>query len=253
MPRIRTGAARPLGVTSTSVVGLIGGIAPESTVDYYRRIVARYRERRGNHAYPRVVINSISLTRMLQLVGANQLDALADYLLAEVDRLARAGADFGLLASNTPHIVFERLSAQSPIPLVSIVESAADDALAQGFTSVGLFGTRFTMEGGFYASVFGRAGIRVVLPSDSERAYIHEKYMAELVEAQFRPETRRGFVSVIESLRTRQAVDAIVLAGTELPLLLRDATDVPCPLLDTTAIHVERVVNRLMELEGTAS
>jgi aspartate racemase len=234
------------------VVGLVGGIAPESTVDYYRRLVARYRERHGNNAYPRVVINSISLTTLLQLVGANQLDALSDWLLAEVTRLARAGADFGVLASNTPHIVFDRLNARSPIPLISIVESAAAAALAQGFRTVGLFGTRFTMEGGFYSSAFARLGIRVVIPNDDERTYIHDKYMGELVQAQFLPETRSGFVSVIQSLHTREAVDAIVLAGTELPLLLRDTPDMPCLLLDTTAIHVESIVNRLIELEGAA-
>ncbi len=234
------------------VVGLIGGIAPESTVDYYRRIVAQYRQRRGNGDYPHIVINSINLSTLLQFVTTNQLEHLTSYLVGELARLARAGADFGLLASNTPHVVFDRLSPQSPIPLISIVEATAAAARAKGFRLVGLFGTRFTMEGGFYPSVFARSVIKVVLPSHEERAYIHEKYMGELVQAQFRPETRAGFVSVIETLRAREAVDAIVLGGTELPLLLREAPDLPCPLLDTTAIHVDSAVSRLLAIEGAA-
>ncbi len=107
------------------VVGLIGGIAPESTVDYYRRIVAQYCERRGNGEYPRIVVNSINLNTLLEFVSTERLEELTTYLLGELARLARARADFGLLASNTPHIVFDRLSPQSPIPLLSIVEATA--------------------------------------------------------------------------------------------------------------------------------
>lgn len=235
-----------------AVVGIIGGTAPESTVDYYQKIVARYRERRRSGDYPCILVNSINLTTLVQLVTTNQLDTLTSFLLGELTRLARAGADFGLLAANTPHIVFDRLSPQSPVPLISIVEATAAAARAKGFQTVALFGTRFTMEGGFYPPAFARLGIRIVQPSDEERAYIHEKYMGEFIQGQFRPETRAGFLSLIRALRAREAVDAIILGGTELPLLLRDAPDLPCPLLDTTAIHVESVVSRLLALEETA-
>ena len=235
-----------------AMVGIIGGTAPESTVDYYQKIVALYRERRGNDDYPRILINSINLNTVVRFVTANQLDELTSFLQGELTRLARAGADFGLLAANTPHIVFDRLSPQSPVPLISIVEATAAAACAKGFQALALFGTRFTMEGGFYPPAFARLGIRVVRPSDEERAYIHEKYMGELIHGQFRPETRAGLLSLIRTLCAREAVDAIILGGTELPLLLRDAPDLPCPLLDTTAIHVESVVSRLLELEGTA-
>jgi aspartate racemase len=108
------------------------------------------------------------------------------------------------------------------------------------------------MEGGFYSSVFASSGIKVVLPTAAERDYVHEKYMGELVQAQFRSDTRAGFVALIEALRARDAVDAIVLGGTELPLLLREVPDLPCPLLDTTAIHVASAVGRLLALEGAA-
>ena len=233
-----------------STVGLIGGIAPESTIDYYRRIVALYRERRGIGEYPCIVINSINLNTMLGYVSAHQLAELATYLVGELGRLARAGADFGLLASNTPHIVYDDVSQKSPIPLISIVEATGVAAMAQGFSSVGLLGTRFTMEGGFYSSVLARFGVSVVTPTAAERDYVHNAYMGELVRAQFRPETRARFVSLMKTMRARDQIDAVVLGGTELPLLLRDAPDLPCPMLDTTAIHVEAAVNRLLALEG---
>ncbi len=232
------------------VVGIIDGIAPESTVDYYRGIIQQYRARAGHDRDPRILINSLNLTALVQLVTTNRLDELAGLLLEELGRLARAGADFGLLAANTPHIVFDPLVPATPIPLVSIVDATAAATHVGGFRSVALLGTRFTMEAGFYPPAFARLGIRVVLPNDEEREYIHGKYMGELIRGEFRPETRAGVLSVIQALRMRDPVDAIVLGGSELPLLLRDAPDFPCAMLDTTAIHVESVVSRLLELEG---
>ncbi len=129
------------------MLGIVGGIAPESTVEYYRLIVASYRANRPDGSYPPLVITSIDLKRLLDLVGAGDLPGLTRYLLGELDRLARRGADLALLASNTPHIIFDDLRRQSPIPLVSIVEGPAEEAKASGMSRVGLFGTRFTMQG----------------------------------------------------------------------------------------------------------
>src|SRR5579864_4666898 len=130
-------------------LGIIGGIGPESTIQYYRAIIAAYRERHDRDD-PSIINNSIGVNKLLALVGANQLAALTDLVSVEIDRLARAGADFALMASNTPHIVFDQLQRRSPIQLVSIVEATAEAAKAQGLKKVGLFGTRFTMNGRFY-------------------------------------------------------------------------------------------------------
>lgn len=224
--------------------GIIGGIAPESTVDYYRSIVAGFRARNPDGSYPSIVIDSIDLQRMLRL-AATDLPALTDYLAAEVARLARAGADFALLASNTPHIVFDELERRSPISLVSIVAAACEAARRLGLRRLGLLGTRFTMEGRFYPDAFSRAGIELVPPQPEERALVHERYMGELVKGVFSAETRAELLGVVERLRRRDGVDGVVLAGTELPLLLRDV-DAGVPLLDTTRIHVDAVVERLL-------
>src|SRR5437899_9098815 len=106
------------------LIGIIGGIGPESTIDYYRLFISTYRERRADVGYPPVVINSIDLAKALKLVSSNDLAGLAAYMLDEVRRLARAGATHGLLSSNTPHIVFDDIRRTSPIPLISIVETA---------------------------------------------------------------------------------------------------------------------------------
>src|SRR5208282_2812667 len=123
-------------------IGIIGGVGPESTVDYYRLLIAAYRERIPDGSYPRIVINSIDLKEMVGLLEANDLDRLTDRLVAEIQKLANAGAEIGLLSSNTPHIVFDELSRRSAIPLVSIVEATCEAACATGLKKLGLFGSR---------------------------------------------------------------------------------------------------------------
>ena len=226
--------------------GIIGGIGPESTVEYYRLTVALYREGTRDGSYPPIVINSIDLTKMLDLIGTNRLPEVTDYLLGEVQRLARAGADFGVLAANTPHIVFEPLLARSPIPLISIVEATCQAAKAQRLERVGLFGTRFTMQAPFYPDVLAQVGIRVVVPSLEEQAWIHGKYMSELVNGIILPETRDGLLAIVERLRAQEGIDGLILGGTELPLILREANPPGIPFLDTTRLHVEQVVARML-------
>ena len=135
------------------IAGIIGGIAPESTIDYYRRLIAAYRARANDGSYPAIVVNSINLTKMLGL-AANNRPALVSYLVDEVERLARAGAAFGAFASNTPHIVFDEVQRGATIPLLSIVHAARDGAVARGLRRVALLGTRFTMGGTFYLASY---------------------------------------------------------------------------------------------------
>ncbi|HTK43387.1 MAG TPA: amino acid racemase [Gemmatimonadales bacterium] len=227
-------------------LGIIGGIAPESTIDYYRQTIARYRERTGTSGYPSIMINSIDLKRLLELVAVGHLDELTNYLAAELGRLIAAGADFALLAANTPHIVFEQVRARCPIPLLSIVEAACGAARSMGCRRVGLLGTRFTMEAGFYPEVFAAQGIEVIPPQADEREFVHSRYVGELVYGVYREETRHGVLEILGRMRERDRVDAAILGGTELPFLFRDGQTPAVPLLDTTRIHVERAVEYLL-------
>jgi aspartate racemase len=227
-------------------VGIIGGVGPESTIEYYRLIIAAYREQKPDGSYPSIIINSVDLSRLIAWVMANELEALAAYLVAEIERLHRAGADFGLLASNTPHIVFDEISRQSPIPLISIVEATRDEAQAKGLRRVGLFGTRFTMQGRFYPDVFSRADIAMVTPKEDEQSYIHEKYMNELLNNMFLAETREQLLAIMDRMTADDQIEALILGGTELPLILRDPEHNGIPFLDTTKIHVARIVAELV-------
>ncbi|HEX5132306.1 MAG TPA: amino acid racemase [Candidatus Krumholzibacteria bacterium] len=226
--------------------GIIGGLGPESTLDYYRLFIDIYRGRVQDGSYPSLLINSVDLKRLTDLITANRLAEIADYLVVEIKRLAAAGADFGLISANTPHIVFDQVAPRSPIPLLSIVDAACDAARARGIKRPALLGTRFTMQGRFYPEPFRAAGIDLVLPTADEQAFVHDKYMNELLLGTFGDDTRRKFSALIEQMKTREGIDGLILAGTELPLLLRDAPDPGIPVLDTARIHVDAAVSRLL-------
>lgn len=227
-------------------VGIIGGIGPESTVEYYRLIMASYRERKRDGSSPSIIINSIDLTKMIDLIEANELAKVADYLVREVEKLASAGADFGVLAAGTPHIVFDEIRRRSSIPLLSIVEATCKSAQDLALKKVGLFGTRTTMQGSFYTDVFSRKGIALAVPDDDEQAYIHDKYFGELVKGIILPQTRERLLTIVDQMKEQLGIEGLILGGTELSLILRDEHARGIPVLDTTRIHVKAIVEELL-------
>jgi aspartate racemase len=227
-------------------LGIIGGVGPESTVDYYSAIVALYRERKTDGSYPPLIINSIDLKEMVDLITRNNLKGVANYLIDEIRKLERASVDFGLIAANTPHIVFDEVQSQSLIPLISIVEATCAAAKARALKRLALFGTRFTMQGLFYPKVFSREGIELITPGPDDQEYIHDKYMNELILGKFLPETRAGLLAVVDRLNEKIDLDGVILAGTELPLILRDAAHNGIPFVDTTKIHVDAAVTKML-------
>jgi aspartate racemase len=227
-------------------LGMIGGLGPESTLDYYQKIIALYRERTGDGSYPQFIINSIDLNRGLAFMDAGDLTGMADYLLQAIGTLVRAGADFGLISANTPHIVFDEVASKSPIPLISIVEATCAAAKARKLQRLALFGTRYTMQASFYPKVFSHEGIELFVPEPDDQNYIHDKYFSELVPGKFLPETRAGLLAIVDRMKTKSDIDGVILAGTELPLILSDADHKGIQFLNTTKIHVEAAVTEML-------
>jgi aspartate racemase len=225
---------------------MIGGLGPESTLDYYQRIIALYRERTGAHYYPEFVIVSVDLRKGLDFMDAGDLSGMRDFLLEAIAKLARAGAEFGIISANTPHIVFDEVAPKSPIPLISIVEATRATAKAQNLKRLALFGTRYTMQADFYPKVFAREGIELLAPDPHDQDYLHEKYFSELVPGKFLAETRAGLLAIVDRMKAKNDIDGVILAGTELPLLLRAPDHNGIPFLDTTKIHVEAAVAHML-------
>ena len=226
--------------------GIIGGLGPESTIDYYGKIIALYRERTGDGSYPQFIINSINMKKGLDFMEANNLGGMADYLLEEIGKLARAGATFGLISANTPHIVFDEVASKSPISLISIVEATCAAAKARKLKRLALLGTRYTMQAAFYPKVFSREGIELSVPDTEDRDYIHDKYLNELVSGKFLANTRANLLAIVDRMKEKHDIDGVILAGTELPLILRDREHNGLPFLDTTQIHCEAAVTEML-------
>jgi len=224
-------------------VGLVGGLGPESTIDYYRRIIDGW-QRQDPSTTPAMVIDSLDPNRALALVQSD-VDAFFDYILGSVRRLAAAGVDFIAITANTPHLMYDELAAVSSRPMISIVEVCAEEARRREIRRPLLLGTRFTMEAPFYPTVLARFNITVVTPGEEERVWVHARYVEELLKGDFRDATRDAFISLIERLKEREGIDAVILGGTELPLLLEAAVVAGLPVLDTTELHVNAIVERL--------
>jgi aspartate racemase len=233
--------------TAMKTLGIIGGTGPETTIEYYRRLVAGFRGRSREGRAPSLIINSIDSKKVVDLVTANELTALTDYLVAEMERLACAGAGLGLIAANTPHLVFDEAQRRSRIPMLSIVTATCETAARAGLRRLALFGTRFTMQATFFPEIFQRRQIAIVVPNEAEQTYIHDKYMNELFANVILPETRAGLVKIVRAMKERDGIDGLILGGTELSLILREATLEGLPVLDTTQIHVEAAIEWLLQ------
>ncbi len=227
-------------------LGLIGGMGPESTIPYYHDIVYGVQEALGESVFPELTIESVNVFKVLGLCKEQKYDELTAYLMGAIDNLAKSGADFAALSANTPHIVFDRLKEQSPIPLISIVEATCEDAKRRGLKKIGLLGTIFTMAGEFFKAPFIENGIEVIVPTESEMELINEKISAELELGIVKDETLTAFQQIITRMRDEDGIEAIVLGCTELPLLLNDEAS-PVSCLDTMQIHIQAIVETILD------
>jgi aspartate racemase len=223
-------------------LGIVAFTGAESTIEYYRHTLAQFSTQDPHGACPPFLMNCIDVNRVVQLTSGGNLAELAQWLAQAVNQLAAGGAQVAILASNTPHVVFDDVQRLVSIPLVSIVEETAAAAARMQVKRLGLFGTRWTMQGQFYAGVLGRHGVERVLPREDELAYVHEKYTKELLANRFLPETRAGLVAIARRMKKDDGIEALALGGTELSLILEQRHIPELPLLDTMQIQVAAAV-----------
>lgn len=226
-------------------LGLIGGMGPESTIPYYHDIVYGVQKKTGKDFFPPLTIESVNVFEVLQLCSKEDYDALTDYLLSAISHLVNSGADFAALTANTPHIVFDRLQNASPIPLISIVEAARDEAVRRGTHKLGLLGTIFTMTGDFFKKPFHDSGIDIIVPNVEEMDFINYKISSELEHGIVKKETLSIFQNIISHMKKENGIESVILGCTELPLLLNDSVS-PVPCLDTMQIHIQALIDGIV-------
>jgi len=228
-------------------IGILGGMSPESTVAYYEYITRTYTQRFGDYGYPEVLIYSVSFQPYVDWPNQDRWDLVADGLGQAAQKLAAAGADLILIATNTMHLVFDEVQARVEVPMLSLLDATAEAILARGFHTVGLLGTRFTMEKGFYQDALARQGISTLVPDAGDREYVHRVIYDELVAGKIHDESRAGYIAVIRRLIERGA-EGIILGCTEIPLLV-DEAGAGVPLFDTTQIHAEAALTYAIETD----
>lgn len=226
-------------------LGLVGGIGPESTLVYYKGIIDGYRSKTGKDAYPRMLIDSLDLSEMYDLASRKEWDTFTARLLGSVRDLAAGGAAFAAMAANTAHIVFDRVSGQSPIPLISIVDETCKWALAKGCRRVVIFGTAFTMSSGLYSEAFKRYGIESFVPSEADQRTIHGIIFPHLQEGIVLPEEKKAILEIANRMLAETGAEALVLGCTELPLIIQPG-DVDALLLDTTQVHIDAILSYML-------
>lgn len=237
--------AQMISTQKRKTIGIIGGIGPESTIDYYRLIIKKFKQRDPNGNPPSIILNSINLKQTIQYMNDKNYDGLETYLIGEIRRVEHADADIGIIAANTPHIIFDRVKSGVDLPLISIVEATCKEIRKVGMSRVGLLGTSFTMQGDFYQKAGKQMGIDIMIPDEQGQKFVHEKYMNELLAGIIHDETKSQLKEIIATLKNTQNIEGVVLGGTELSLILKQEDLPGFKVFDTTEIHVASVIDHV--------
>ncbi|MGQ1783981.1 MULTISPECIES: aspartate/glutamate racemase family protein [unclassified Saccharicrinis] len=236
-------------------IGILGGLGPEATVDYYKEIIKGFDKINGNGSlnYPEIVLYSVTMSRFIGLLEEDKYDKASDYLADCLNGIKNAGADFAVLSANTPHLLFNEIQGQVDLPLISILEVCAQKAQSIGAERCGLLGTKFTMQKDFYQKVFQEYNIEIFVPDEQQVEFIHSKLFDELELGIFKEKTKQELLEIVEDLKEKQRIDAVILGCTEFPLMFTEDRYLNLPFLNTTCIHVNAIINECLKSENNAS
>src|SRR6218665_1730206 len=225
-------------------IGLIGGMSWESTAHYYRVINQETAARLGGlHSAP-LIVHSVDFSPVAAMQAAGDWDGAGRQLAAIARALQTAGAEVIGLATNTMHIVADQITGAIDVPFIHIADPTSDALLGNGFETVGLLGTRFTMEMGFYRDRLASRGLTALIP-EVDRTNLNGIIYDELCRGIIREESRRIYVTAIERLAARGA-EAVILGCTEITMLIDDAVS-PLPVYDTTDLHAKALVSAALD------
>ena len=225
----------------------IGGLGPESTVDYYQSFIHKYQhEVNSQQDLPELFINSINMYNVFKYIDEDRLEDLADYVGEAAQKLEHIGADFIIIAANTPHIVFNDIKKRVHVPMISIVDATYEQAEEQGLQTLGLLGTKFTMTHDFFKTTFYDNDKHVIVPHQDEQQHIHQRIVDELENGIVKQETKDAFLKIIHRMIQEDHIDGVILGCTELQMLF-NANDFDIPLLETMDIHVNKMIQEVFK------
>ncbi len=230
-------------------IGIIGGLGPEATIDYYKEIIKMFNKTSVNADaeypvinYPEIIIYSVNMAKFIGFMGTKEYDKAVEYLGNCIKMLENAGVEIAAISANTPHIFYDSLKERSGIPLISIVEATYNECIKRGLKRIGLFGTGFTMEASFYPDHFKKHNMQVIMPDKKDKETINNKLFHEIELGIFKDETRKLLMDIIDKMVQEEKIDSLILGCTEFPLILTEDYYSGIPMLNTTQIHVEEIL-----------
>ena len=229
-------------------VGIVGGLGYMSTLEYYRGIMKESQTYTKSGEYPELVIASLNIADVMRMLEKGFYEQVTWYLYRAIQDLRKARADFAVIASNTPHIVFNQLSEISPLPLISIMDVTSQAVSRCGYSNVLLTGTAFTMKNRFYKDNLESHGIKCTVPNAEDIETIHNIIFPDLENGIVKPEKKREFITLCEKY-VPKGIQAIILGCTELPLLINDG-DMQVPIIDTMKLHISAIVDEIYGIGG---
>lgn len=221
-------------------IGLVGGTSWVSTVDYYRLINQYTYQKLGGLNSAKIILYSVNFNEIDLKIKKRKLEDAYPVIQAAVSAIKKAGADCLLLGANTLHIFASQVLSEFELPLIHIGEATAREVKNQKLSKVGLLGTKYTMEKDFYHSKLKGFGIESMVPEKEDRLFIHDTIINELLNEEFKPESKKRFLEIIDQL-VKQGAEGIILGCTEIPLLIKQE-DTRIPLFNTTEIHARAAV-----------
>ncbi len=222
-------------------IGVIGGMSWQSSQLYYRWLNEAVAARLGGLHSAKIIMSSVDFAEVQALQARGDWDA-GGQLLADIAlRLQQAGADIILLATNTMHQVASAIEAALDVPFLHIADATAEAVTGAGLRKVGLLGTIYTMELGFYRDRLAQQGIEAIVPGADARRAVNDIIYGELCQGQVRPASKARYLDIVGDMCER-GIQGLILGCTEITMLI-GAADVPCPVFDTTRIHVEAAVD----------
>ena len=230
--------SRPAAPNSPKTIGILGGISHESTIQYYDLILKKYYARQQNYYYPRIIIHSLDFQRFTDFENRGDISGYIREIMTGVESLEAAGADFILMAANSPHSVYHEIERRTLLPMISIVAETVGYARRRQLRRLLLLGIKYTMQATFYQTACREAGIEAITPAAAEQELVDQLIFDELVVGIFKPESKQLLLEIIG----RYPVDGVILGCTELPLIINQ-TDLSICALDTLDLHAEAALN----------
>ncbi len=227
-------------------IGIVGGLSPESTVLYYKTIIDEYRRRFHREDYPVIIIYSVRFGLFREYVSKGEYGKAVELLVNAIKSLHQAGADFALISANTPHMFYDKVAVESPIPLLNIIDCLVEEAKKEEISRIGLLGTKYTLTQGFYSNRLRKHGLEAIVPGKEDIELVNNIIFNELTWGIIRKESRDRIIKIIERLKKKGA-EAVALACTELPLLFEGIREVNgVRLYDTARIHAVKALEHAL-------